>query len=264
MIVLRVMLDQDAFWTGMPIEKLATRCRDFLLSHPVLRNDLPPTKQFPNHATASVEQWSAWWLEWPLSRWMGVQSGRWFKQEEGMFVTAFNCPAESRADFESLTSELVEYRLAQRPERESTTSFTAKVTHSGGRPILMLPSVEQMSGRPFGPIEVKLPDGSIWVFRLVRIACNVAGPKGKDGNKLGALMHEWFGPDAGMPGTGFRVEFKHSTEGWSVAPVEAPSAAKPFAQKILANAIRPIEIIQSPEMSERYTRFVVVEVPENL
>jgi superfamily II DNA or RNA helicase/SOS-response transcriptional repressor LexA len=267
MVVLRVLLDNDAVWEGMAIEPLSMACRDFLLSHPALRNDLPPTKQFPNHATASVEQWSAWWLEWPLSRWMDSQSGqRWFKQEEGRFVTAFNCPEGARADFELLTSELIEYRLAQytrtrleRPERESAASFFAKVTHSGGRPILMLPTVEQIPGRPFGPVEVKLPDSSIWVFRLVRVACNVAGPKGSDANQLGELMRNWFGPDAGMPGTGFQVVFRRSVEGWSITPAAEPSLGKRFT-RVLADQIQAntIQLIQSPAMAERFTRFVPV------
>lgn len=268
MVVLRVLLDHDALWEGMPIEPLAIACRDFLLGHPALRNDLPPTKQFPNHATASAAQWSAWWLDWPLNRCMDNQRGRrWFNQEQGRFVTTFQCPKQAQGDFESLTSELVEYRLAQytkarmeRPERESTSGFTAKVTHSGGRPILMLPTLEHMPGRPIGPLEVRLPDGSTWMFRMVRVACNVAGPKGTEANKLGALMREWFGPDAGMPGTGFKVAFEHSADGWSVAPAAPPSAPSQFTTTILADPIRPnvIELIQSPQMADRFTRLVPV------
>jgi len=265
MVVLRVLLDNDALWNGMEIEPLAVACREFLLSHPTLRHDLPPTKQFPNHATASIEQWSAWWLEWPLGRWMDAQGGRrWFGNEGGRFRAAFECPEVSRADFESLTSELVDYRLAQyvksrleKPQEEGATSFTAKVTHSGGRPILIIPSVEGLPGRPFGPVEVTLPDGTTWVFRMVRIACNVAGPKGTDGNRLGELLRTWFGPDAGMPGTGFKVIFRHSAERWSVAPLSTPVL---LGKDVPPPAREPniLELVQAPEMSERYTRFVPV------
>jgi superfamily II DNA or RNA helicase/diadenosine tetraphosphate (Ap4A) HIT family hydrolase/HKD family nuclease/SOS-response transcriptional repressor LexA len=268
MVVLRVLLDNDALWEGMLIEPLAIACRDFLLSHPALRHDLQPTKQFPNHATASVEQWSAWWLEWPLGRWMDDQGGRrWFQQKEGRFVAAFTCSAEARTDFESLTSELVDYRLAQytrsrleRPEGELANSFTAKVTHSGGRPILMLPSVEELPGRPFGPLDVHLPDGSTWVFRFVRIACNVAGPKGSEGNQLGDLMRRWFGTDAGVPGTGFKVVFQHSAGGWSAAPASAPAVSKRSSPAVLADPIQSkiIELVQLPELSLRFTRYVPV------
>jgi superfamily II DNA or RNA helicase/SOS-response transcriptional repressor LexA len=265
MVVLRVLLDNDGFWTGMPIESLANACREFLLSHPVLRQDLPPTKQFANHAATPIERWAAWWLEWPLSRWMDEQNGRrWFKNEGGTFVATINCPEADRADFESLTSELIDYRIAQynssrllKTDHQAPKSFLAKVTHSGGRPILMLPTVEEVPGRPVGPLEATLPDGSVWVFRCVRIACNVAGPKATDGNKLGELMRRWFGPDAGMPGTGFKVIFKHSPEGWSVAPAEEPAISTKFTPTVMGES-NVIELVQSPEMAERFTRFVPV------
>jgi SOS-response transcriptional repressor LexA len=124
----------------------------------------------------------------------------------------------------------------------------------------MLPSVEEMPGRPVGPVEAILPDGSVWLFRFVRIACNVAGPKGTNGNKLGELMRRWFGPDAGLPGTGFKVAFRHTAEGWSASPADAPAASAKFTPTVLADPPAPnaIELVQSPEMSERFTRFVPV------
>ena len=268
MVVLRVLLDNDAFWTGMPIEPLAAACREFLLSHPSLRHDVGPTKEFPNHATAPIEQWAAWWLEWPLSRWMDNQAKRrWFELRDGKFVPAFTCAAEAQADFESLTGELVDYRLAQYTRTrlaesgpDAPSSFLAKVTHSGRRPILLLPSIEELPGRPLGAVEVKLPDGAVWIFRFVRIACNVAGPKGTDGNRLGNLMRDWFGPDAGIPGTGYKVIFKHSVEGWSVSPAKASFATKQSTPQVLPAPVESscIDLVQSPELSERYTCLVPV------
>lgn len=232
MVVLRVLLDHDAFWNGMEIEKLAAECRRFLLAHPTLRHDLPPTQQFPDPAAAPIKDWAAWWLEWPLSRWMDDQAGRrWFKREGDRFVTAFKCDADLRADFESMTGELVDYRLAHyartRLEKRAVASadrLIAKVSHSGGTPILRLPTVEELPGRPIGPTHVKLPDGSDWVFKFVKVACNVAAPAGEDHNQLGRLLREWFGDDAGAPGTGYRVVFSRTERGWEVAPEETAVA----------------------------------------
>ena len=88
-------------------------------------------------------------------------------------------------------------------------TFRAKVSHSSGKPILFLPTIESAPSRPTGPTRVRLPDGSEWVFRFVKVACNVAYPADLGGkqNQLPALLREWFGPDAGLPGTGFEVEF---------------------------------------------------------
>ncbi|MGK0188602.1 MAG: superfamily II DNA or RNA helicase/diadenosine tetraphosphate (Ap4A) HIT family hydrolase [Verrucomicrobiales bacterium] len=240
MVVLRVLLDRDALWDGMEIETLSAACREFLLSHPSLRNDLPPTKQFPDPATAPIEKWAAWWRKWPLDRWMDQQNGRrWFRQEGNQFVAGFACPQPLRDTFETMTGEIVDYRLAHYHRTRLGTTQTAvgsrfivKVSHSSGKPILRLPTVDEQPGRPIGPTEVQLPDGTTWIFKFVKIACNVAAPIGTEGspspnqlpNQLPTLMREWFGENAGAPGTDFRVAFSHSESGWSISPVAASTA----------------------------------------
>jgi SOS-response transcriptional repressor LexA len=227
MVVIRVLLDRDAFWSGMDIEKLAVASREFLLSHPTLRHDLPPTQQFPDPSNAPIKEWAAWWLKWPLSRWMDEQAGRqWFKHEGDRFVPAFQCPENLKAEFESMTAELVDYRLAQyaknRIEKATALAqgkFLAKVSHSTGKPILRLPTAEELPGRPVGPTTVNLPDGSQWVFRFVKIACNVASPVGSKDNQILELLRGWFGENAGSPGTNYQVAFNKSETGWSVEPV---------------------------------------------
>lgn len=266
MVVLRVLLDRDALWEGMEIEKLATACREFLLSHPTLRHDLPPTQQFPDPANAPIKQWAAWWLEWPLSRWMDEQAGRhWFKREEDRFVVAFKCPENLRPDFESMTAELVDYRLAHyaktRIEKAAELTagrFFAKISHSSGKPILRLPTVEELPGRPVGPTTVTLADGSQWVFKFVKIACNVASPAGTDENQILPLLRGWFGENAGAPGTNYQVAFTKSDAGWTVEPV---------APLIVLTAIDGIEerenrvlpgFVDEPADEERFSRLVPV------
>ena len=227
MVVLRVLLDRDALWEGMEIEKLAAACREFLLSHQTLRHDLPPTQEFPDPANAPIEKWAKWWLKWPLTRWLNEQAGRnWFKREGDLFLAAFPCPENLRPDFESMTAELVDYRLAHyaktRIEKAAELSagrFVAKVSHSSGKPILRLPTVEELPGRPIGPTTATLPDGRQWVFKFVKIACNVASPLGSEENQILPLLRGWFGENAGVPGTNYQVAFTKSAIGWSVEPL---------------------------------------------
>jgi superfamily II DNA or RNA helicase/diadenosine tetraphosphate (Ap4A) HIT family hydrolase/HKD family nuclease len=240
MIVLRVLLDHDAFWGGMPVERLAERCREFLENHPALRADLEGAafERNPSDPSAEAASFAQWWLEWPLSRWMDEQAGhRWFTTNGESFTAAFTCPAESLAAFESLTGELVDYRLAHYTRSrlgaapagetgsaaERSTSFRAKVSHSSGKPILFVPSVETEPGRPMGPTPVRLPDGSEWMFRFVKVACNVAhrADGSNKQNELPALLREWFGPDAGLPGTNFEVEFRREGDAWHARPHES-------------------------------------------
>jgi SOS-response transcriptional repressor LexA len=46
-------------------------------------------------------------------------------------------------------------------------------------------------------------------------------------NELPTLLREWFGPDAGLPGTSFEVEFHRDGDAWHISPL---SAGKPVAQ----------------------------------
>jgi superfamily II DNA or RNA helicase/diadenosine tetraphosphate (Ap4A) HIT family hydrolase/SOS-response transcriptional repressor LexA len=272
MVVLRVLLDHDAFWLGMPIEKLAAACRQFLLSHPTLRLDLPPTKEFPDPAKAPIQTWAKWWLEWPLSRWMDEQAGRqWFKQEGDQFVIAFQCPENLRTAFETMTAELVDYRLAHyaktRIEKAAELKagrFITKVSHSNGKPILRLPTLEELPGRPVGPTIATLPDGSQWVFKFVKIACNVASPLGSEENQLLSLLRNWFGEDAGAPGTHYQVAFSQSESGWSVEPLAVSQPLQilpPPAETVESGDEDELGLprfIESPAAKDRYTRLVPV------
>jgi superfamily II DNA or RNA helicase/diadenosine tetraphosphate (Ap4A) HIT family hydrolase/HKD family nuclease/SOS-response transcriptional repressor LexA len=296
MVVLRVLLDRDALWDGMEIDALATACRQFLVSHPALRADLadivPPksplreqgdsgSAPLPTPSTpADDPAFTAYWLKWPLSRWMDDQAGqRWFTRRDDRFVAAFTCPPELRAGFESLTGELVDLRLAHYSQsrlrapaalearsasegNRPITTFRAKVSHSGGKPILFLPTVESVPSRPTGPTRVRLPDGREWVFRFVKVACNVAHPadaaSARGNNALSALLRDWFGPDAGLPGTNFEVEFTSIDEGWSAAPLGRTGFSLSNPPPTPTPAAPPPPLTESPAPTSRYTTHVPV------
>jgi hypothetical protein len=104
MVVLRVLLDRDAFWSGMEIRPLSEACREHLVGHWQLQSDLRPTDDISDHRLASPEQRAAWWLKWPLSRWFDEQQG-----DNGSvgrakrFVSVICCPEETRVVFENMT-----------------------------------------------------------------------------------------------------------------------------------------------------------------
>lgn len=166
-----------------------------------------------------------------------------------------------------MTGELVDYRLAHyigtrraKDEAAAGTSFAAKVSHSNGKPILFVPSIEVEPGRPTGPTPVQLPDGTVWIFRFVKVACNVAAPQGSEGNQLPALLKSWFGEDAGVPGTGFEVRFTKSEIGWSAVPVKvAAIAVMPQVPRAAAQPEKnQLTLVQSPPMAKRFSQFVPV------
>jgi hypothetical protein len=124
MVVLRVLLDRDALWEGMEIDALATACRQFLENHPALRADLEGAAftRVPGDAALDMENFAAWWLEWPLSMWLKEQAGvQWFKRQGERFMAKFTCPPGLREAFESLTGELVDLRLARYADARNRT-----------------------------------------------------------------------------------------------------------------------------------------------
>jgi SOS-response transcriptional repressor LexA len=152
----------------------------------------------------SPRKWESSWRKFPISIWMQEQEGRsWLTIRADSLRVAFECDP-----------------------------FHTKVIQSRGKPFLKVAPVDEEPGRPDGPVLVRLPDGREWEFRFVKIACNVAGPRGSNvgdtlPNELPALLREWFGPDAGLPGTSFEVEFHRDGDAWHIAPL---SAGKPVAQ----------------------------------
>ena len=227
MVVLRVLLDEQRLFEGMDLSTLSAACRRFLQQHPVLRRDLDGERHAIDHERADPREWEKWWLKWPIDRWLDLQKGQsWFVVENNLFRLQRKCEAQFKPCLEALTEEMVDWRLAAyakshrlAPSNEGELAFVAKVSHSQGRPILFIPDKAREPARPTGPVTVQLPDGRNWEFKFVKVACNVAGPQGEKANQLGELLRDWFGPNAGLPGTDYKVQFETKNQQWFACPM---------------------------------------------
>ena len=197
---------------------------------------------------------------------MQEQEGRsWFTIDGDSLRVTFECEERLRGSLESMSGELVDFRLAAhaRP-RASATGFLARVIQSRGKPFLKLPTVDEEPGRPNGPVLVGLPDAREWEFRFVKIACNVAGPReGRVGdtlhNELPSLLRKWFGPDAGLPGTSFEVEFRREGDAWFIAPVRGGVVSNlPNPIPTPTVSAPPGPLLVSPPPASRYVTHVPV------
>lgn len=113
MIVLRVLLDQQQFLGRVKLNDFAIQCRRSLIGHPVLRKDLIEGNHAIDHLHASDEEWTAWWIQWPIDRWLDQQNGqRWFRRDGGNFQSTIDCPTDLSGPLEAMTAELVDWRLA--------------------------------------------------------------------------------------------------------------------------------------------------------
>ena len=263
MVLLRVLLDDGAFWSGMPMADSAAKAWTFLAGHPALRGELGDHDD-KRSAAAAPRGWVSNWRKFPISIWMKEKNGkRWFSAEGGRFGAGFACPDSLRDAFEVLTGELVDFRLAAhaRP-RTAANGFEARVIQSRGKPFLKIPTAEDEPGRPIGPVPVVLPDGRTWEFRFARIACNVAGPpEEKAGdtlpNHLPELLRQWFGPDAGLPGTSFKVSFCRDGDQWAVEPLTYLARAGAYAP----SAVSPEPLGKRPADDRDSMPFTLVDSP---
>ncbi|MEQ8785061.1 MAG: DEAD/DEAH box helicase family protein [Pirellulaceae bacterium] len=231
MVVLRVLLDQGKFFDGVDLPAFARQCRRFLQNHSILNQDLEGDRHAVDHALAGDETWRAWWIGMPIDRWLDTQNGsKWFQKNRGKFQFTQNCPEHLQPALESLTEELVDWRLATYSKShgfvetdQNDSAFDAKVSLNRGQPNLSVPKTSDEPNRPVGLQEVALPDGARWEFKFITNACNIAKPVGRSGNHLGELLRQWFGQDAGLPGTDYKVVFESEKGQWRARPVGEPS-----------------------------------------
>ena len=265
MVVLRVFMDQESLAGKVDLNQFARVCRKFLQNHEILRRDLQGDGHAVDHALADDPEWTKWWNKWPIDRWTDLQGGKkWFVREGEKFRFAQPVDPRIQPTLEAMTSEIIDWRLAQyvrRWKKDSTTegnvTFEAKVSHANGRPILFVPDKTVFPGRPVGPTSVQLPNGSRWGFKFVKVACNVAAPEGEKVNQLSELLKSWFGPNAGLPGTGFVVRFTKEGDAWTASPVSpAGEIADPASQET-ATVPKP-KIVDRVKSKERYTTHVPV------
>ena len=265
MVVLRVFIDQESLAGEVDLNQFARACRKFLQNHEILRRDLQGDGHAVDHALADDPEWTKWWNKWPIDRWTDLQAGKkWFVREGEKFRFAQPVDPRIQPTLEAMTSEIIDWRLAQyvrRWKKDSTTegnvTFEGKVSHANGRSILFVPDKTVCPGRPVGPTSVQLPNGSRWEFKFVKVACNVAAPEGETSNQLSDLLRNWFGPNAGLPGTGFVVRFTKEGDAWAAAPVSpAGEMADPASQET-ATVPKP-KIVDRVKPKERYTTHVPV------
>ena len=223
MVTLQVLLEHDALVAGMPAVDVARRAHAITRRSPELFEDIASSHRFAQLDETNERKWQTYWRNNPIQAWTsgGVKDRAWFRLQEERFVLDVTVAPEDQQPLAELVREIVDYRLAQyrrRSERsmEPTEGFVCRVTWNKRDPILKLPA--QRAAVPEGETDVRLADGSVWVFRFAKEFCNVARPAGSTTNQLPDLLRSWFGPSAGQPGTAFHVAFRASPDGIWAGP----------------------------------------------
>lgn len=224
MVTLEVLLETGSLFDGLALPELARKSHAWLARNPELFVDLEGVKQLPDPHNGTSTAFLGYWNDNPIAALIGRDSKKaraWFELRDRKLVSRLPRERGIEDPLIAMTRELVDLRLAKyrRRQRAATggTTFEAKLTWNKRDPILKLPE----GGRPIGDVVARLPDGSNWLFRFAKIACNVATPVGSKRNQLPDLLRSWFGPTAGHPGTAFYVRFVQDEGEWRIEPSTA-------------------------------------------
>ena len=157
----------------------------------------------------------------PIAAWSGGRGTggvSYFAYEDGIFKTTFVDSPDLASALQEFARELAEWRLAgvlDRAQRDKADFTTLKVSHSGGSPILFLPTGAERADLPNGWTPVQI-DGETYQANFVKIAVNVVRRGEDDPNQLPRILRRLVRARCGCPGT--RARGVASAERCGVAP----------------------------------------------
>lgn len=226
MLTLLAMLNRNAIPGGLSISDLVSEFRRIARRSDILRHDVSDALEHDGRLRTLI-------LENPVAAWSegrGTSGNKYFNCDGSTFQFALTIPPERRDDFQNLLRELVDWRLAEYLERGKPggwEGFVCKVLHANNRPILKLPNRTKSAGVPKGWTEVMI-DGQVHFANFAKEFLNVIrAERESEANVLGEILRQWFGPNAGMPGTRFQVEFRRNEQHLEMAPVRSATALAP-------------------------------------
>jgi hypothetical protein len=159
----------------------------------------------------------------PIQAWVGgrgTDGVSYFALEGDVFRTRVDLSASAAPAAQELLRELIEWRLAEYFQRSGrpTSDIAVKLSHSGGRPILMPLPREAHPELPEGWADLRV-DQETFQANFAKVAVNVVRRPGSDENVLPELLRQWFGADAGLPGTRHQVLLSRDGDAWGLKPL---------------------------------------------
>ena len=222
MLVLLAMLAENQFPGRIEIASLIRSFRHQASRTMALRNDV-------GHSLSDDVRLRRLLERDPIAAWVGgrgTAQTSFFTYEAGQFATNQRIDSANNSTLASLTRELCEWRLAQYISRAGGARplvIRCRVGQASGTPMLWLPDRASGPNLPRGRTSVDV-DGEPYTATFVKIAVNVISREGDSKNLLPAILRQWFGQNAGAPGTNQWVvfEWSGSTGRYELAPAASP------------------------------------------
>ena len=219
MLTLLSMINLDACPGTVGITELTEEFRRLAQRHPSFREDTKEYLGDRSHLKSMIESN-------PIAAWCGGKGTggtAYFQYSNSQFSTAFPAHETGRLGFQHLVREIAEWRLAEYADRGEATAtatrFVCRVIQSRGRPILKLPDRQKTQGIPAGWVEI-MADNQKLMANFAKEFVNVVrtDPQAEE-NLLAKMLRDWFGADAGRPGTRFEISFESASDYLRLAPL---------------------------------------------
>lgn len=217
MLMLLALLNLDALPGRCGIRDLAHEFRRLAERSAVLRKDVGAAIENDDTLIKLLR-------ENPVNAWTsgrGTQGHVFFESDDEGVQSLFKVSPAARSALQEMAREIADWRLAeylQRPNLdEMLAPIVCSVAQTNGRPILFLPDPRPIEV-PTGWVPMTI-DGHVLQVNVVKVAINVIRDSNSNENLLPKIMRRWFGPDAGMPGTTFRVELRQIDGTWEMRPL---------------------------------------------
>ncbi len=219
MVLLLALLGEDAFPSGVSLDRLVERFAELARRYTVVRNELGGALDDTVSLKRLIEKD-------PVAAWTGGRGTggvAYFTYDGTTFGTsaAIVVPPALREAAQDLVWEIAEWRLGVHVRRvglrPGAGRIVCKVIQSRGRPILFLPDRTKTEGIPEGWRAV-VADGESLQAYFVKIAVNKMQRAGSSKNVLPEVLRRWFGPQAGSPGRTEHVVFERRGDEYVVHP----------------------------------------------
>jgi superfamily II DNA or RNA helicase/diadenosine tetraphosphate (Ap4A) HIT family hydrolase len=239
MLVLLSMLSKETFPGRIPINELARGVEHFARRSSLLAEDLGTSLDDQTALIRLLE-------DNPIKAWTegrGTGQKIYFNYEGAVFESVLNEMPQQRGALAEVTREICDYRLAQylgrlQGEKRFAPRIVCKLSHSNSNPILFLPDRNKTPGIPTGWVNV-IADQEKYSANFVKIAVNVFHKEGAEDNVLPGLLRDWFGENAGQPGTSSSVIFEWQDDGYVLRPLESETGGAELWREYMRAEIPP-------------------------
>jgi len=219
MLVLLALLNRGQFPGSLGLSDLAAEVEAIARNNPRVQADT-------GEVLGDAAKLAILLRENPIQAWIegkGTGGVSYFSYDGDVFSTRIPLVRDATAAAQELVREVVDWRLAEyftRPGHTMEGELALKVSHADGRPIIFLADRDSHPELPEGWTDIRV-DGETLSANFARVAINVVRRSGGAENLLPGLLHRWFGPDAGKPGTRHQVMLRQEEGSWLLRPVGA-------------------------------------------